>query len=75
MLKKILNTQNMTNPTIVFPVKIEYVCNFSISGLKMMVKIFFEIPPCVHHVIFITEIVLLTKTPQFYEVNSFNRKW
>ena len=28
-----------------------------------------------HHVIFITEFVLLIKTPPFYEVNSFNRKW
>ena len=31
-------TQNMTNPTIVSPVKMEYGRNFSISGLKMMVK-------------------------------------
>ena len=34
-----------------------------------------EIPPCAHHVIFITEHVLLIKSPPFYEVNSFNRKW
>ena len=33
-----LNTQNMTNATIVSPVKMEYGWNFSISGLKMMVK-------------------------------------
>ena len=33
-----LNTQNMTNPTIVSPVKMEYGWSFSISGLKMMVK-------------------------------------
>ena len=33
-----INTQNMTNPTIVSPVKMEYGWNFSISGLKMMVK-------------------------------------
>ena len=26
-------------------------------------------------VIFITEFVLLIKTPPFYEANSFNRKW
>ena len=38
-------------------------------------KNIFEIPPCAHHVIFVTEFVLLTKTPPFYEVNSFNRKW
>ena len=38
------------------------------SGLE---KIFFEILLCAHHVIFITEFVLLTKTPTFYEVNSF----
>jgi hypothetical protein len=35
---------------------------------------FLEIPPCAHHVIFITEFVHLIKTPPFYEVNSFNRK-
>jgi hypothetical protein len=33
-----LDTQNMTNPTIVCLVKMEYRWNFSISGLKMMVK-------------------------------------
>ena len=32
------NTQYMTNPTIAFPVKMEYERNFSISGLKIMVK-------------------------------------
>ena len=37
-------------------------------------KNIFEIPPCAHHVILITELVLLT-TPPFYEVNSFDRKW
>ena len=40
------------------------------SGLE---KNIFEIPPCAHHVIFITEFVLLIKTP--LEVNPFNRKW
>ena len=33
-----LNTQNMTNPTIVSQVKMEYGWNFSMSGLKMMLK-------------------------------------
>ena len=42
------------------------------SGLE---KNIFEIPPCAHHVIFITEFVLLIKNPPFYEVNSFTRKW
>ena len=37
-LEKLFNTQTMTNPTIVSPVKMEYGWNFSISGLKMMVK-------------------------------------
>ena len=32
------NTQNMINSTIVSPVKMKYGRNFSISGLKMMVK-------------------------------------
>ena len=41
------------------------------SGLENI----FEIPPCAHHVIFITEFILLIKTPLFYEVISFNRKW
>ena len=45
------------------------------DGEKGSRKNIFEIPPCAHHVIFITEFVLLTKTPPFYEVNSFNRKW
>ena len=36
--KSTLNTQYVTNPTIVCPVKMEYGWNFSISGLKMMVK-------------------------------------
>ena len=35
---RILNTLYMTNSTLVSPVKVEYEWNFSISGLKMMVK-------------------------------------
>ena len=38
-------------------------------------KNIFEIPPYAHHVIFITEFVLLIKIPPFYEVNLFDRKW
>ena len=70
----VLLTQYMTNQTIVYPNKMEYEWNFSISGLKMMVKsglqkLFLKFdPPCAHHVIFITEFVLLIKTPLFYEV-------
>ena len=41
----------------------------------MIVKNIFEIPPRAHHVIFITEFVLLIKNPLFCEANSFNRKW
>ena len=49
---------------------------FHLSYLVDMPQDFFlEIPPCEHHDIFITEFVLLIKTPPFYEVNSFNRKW
>ena len=33
-----LNTQYMTNSTLVSPVKMEYGWNFSISGLKLMMK-------------------------------------
>ena len=36
------NTQYMTKSTIVSPVKMEYGWNFSISGLKMMVKCVLE---------------------------------
>ena len=38
LIKNPINTKNMTNPTIVSPVKMEYGGNFSISGLNMMVK-------------------------------------
>ena len=50
---------------------------FHLPHVDMTKDIFLEIPPGAHHVIFITEIVLLDqiKTPSFYEVNSFNRKW
>jgi hypothetical protein len=44
------------------------------DGEKWSRKNIFEIPPFAHHVIFITEFVLLIKIPPFYEVNSFNRK-
>jgi hypothetical protein len=44
------------------------------DGEKWSRKNSFEIPPCAHHVISITEFVLLIKIPPFYEVNSFNRK-
>ena len=33
-----INTQYMTNSTLVSPVKMEYGWNFSISGLKIMMK-------------------------------------
>ena len=56
-----------------YVLKMEYVSKINIFGLKMMV-IIFEIPACAHRVIFITEFVLLTNTPPFYEVNPFNRK-
>ena len=38
VVKIFLNTQYMTNSTLVSPVKLEYGWNFSISGLKMMMK-------------------------------------
>ena len=37
-LDLLINTQYMTNPTIFYPVKMEYGWKFSIFGLKMMVK-------------------------------------
>ena len=44
----------MTNPTIVYPVKMEYGRNVSISGLKIdgekwSRKNIIEIPPCASH--------------------------
>ena len=55
---------------MVYILKMEYVSKINIFGLNMMVKsglekIFFKNPPCDHHVIFITEFVLLIKTPPF----------
>ena len=47
----------------------------SIVICRYATRFFLEIPPCAHHVIFITEFVLLIKIPPFYEVNSINRKW
>ena len=41
------------------------------DGEKWYRKNIFGIPPCAHHVILITEFVLLTKTAPFYEVNSY----
>jgi hypothetical protein len=37
--------------------------------------IFIEIHPCAKEVNIINEFVLLIKTPPFYEVYSFNRRW
>ena len=49
-----LNTQYMTNLTTVYPVQMEYGWNFSIFGLKMMVKSgleknIFDIPPWIFY--------------------------
>ena len=44
------------------------------SGLGKIFLKFLHTLTC-HHVIFITEFVLLIKTPHFYEANSFDRKW
>ena len=71
---QLFKTQYMTNLTIVCPVKFQHFWPKN-DGEKWSRKNIFEIPPYAHHVIFITEFVLLTKTPPFYEVNSFNRKW
>ena len=72
-----------TDSYFVYVLKMEYIryipkinvfCTKN-DGEKWYRKNIFEIPPCTHHVIFITESVLLIKIPPFYEVNSFNRKW
>ena len=39
--------------------------------MQICPKFFFlEIPPCAHHVIFITKVVLLIKIPPFYEIHG-----
>ena len=57
-----INTQNMTNSTLVSPVKMEYGHFWPKNDdEKWSRKNIFEIPPCAHHVIFITEFVLWIK--------------
>ena len=46
----------------------------SFTICRYATRILLEIPPCAHHVIFVTEFVLLIKITLFYQVNSFNRK-
>ena len=56
----LFNTLYMTNSTLVSPVKVEYFWPKN-DDEKWSRKNIFEIPPCAHHVIFITEFVLLIK--------------
>ena len=45
------------------------ICGFHLSYVsRYATGIFLEISPCRQHVVFITEFVLLLKTPPFYEV-------
>ena len=74
------NTQNMTNPTFVSPVKMEYGWNFSISGLKMMVKsglgkIFLKFLHALTMSFLLLNLYFWSKFPPFYEINLLNRKW
>ena len=54
-----------------------------ICGLKFhflyvhtyITKKIIEIPPCGKKVIFVTEFVILCKSPPFYEVKLIRRKW
>ena len=78
--QNMINTKNMTNPTIVSPVKMEYGWNFSISGLKIMVKsglekIFLRFLHALTMSFLLLNLYFLTKISPFYEANSFNRKW
>ena len=60
------------------PVKMEYGWNFSISGLnheKWSRKNIFEIPPCAHNVIFITEFVLLIKISPIFHFDRGHQSW
>ena len=45
-----------------------------ICGLKFHLS-YVDMPPCAHHIICITEFVLLIKTFPFYEVGKMARKW
>ena len=71
---KMINDANQT--TIVYHVKMEYILWVKFQhfwpkndGEEWSRKNYFEIPSCGKMVIFITEFVLLTKTPPFYEIN------
>ena len=55
----IINTSYLTDSYIGFTLKMESVSKNTIFGLKMMVKNYFEIPPCGKMIIFITEFVIL----------------
>ena len=69
----------MSHSTITNPVKMEYGwnlwLNISFIICRYATRFFLEIPPFAYHVIFNTEFVLWIKTPPFYEVKLFNRKW
>ena len=69
----------LTPNTITYLVKTEYRWKLwlkvSFIICRYATRTFLEIPTCAHHVIFISQFVLLTKNPPFYKVNSFNRKW
>ena len=66
----------MTNPTIVYPVKMEYGWNFRISGLKMMVKsglekIFWNSSMCKP---FSIKWIYLIERRSFDQKNKFSKK-
>ena len=74
----IINTPNMTNSTLVSQVKMEYGWNFSIFGLKMMMKsglgkIFLKFLHAL--TIFITEFVLLIKISPIFHLSQGHQSW
>ena len=70
ILMKFFNTYNVSHSTVTYPVKMEYGWNLwlkvSYILCRYATRFFLKITLCV---IFITEFILLIKTPSFYEVN------
>ena len=77
--KTLLNTQCLTNSTLVYPFKMEYGWNLwlKVSFIvgTFITKPFIKIPPWANKVICINEFVILCKSPPFYEVKWMKRKW
>ena len=69
----------MRNSYIVYAIKMQSVSKSTIFGNtidgKKWSRILFEILPCGKEFIFVTQFVILSKSPPFYEVKWIRRKW